>query len=415
MMSERYTYAQQQYQAIGVDTEQAIEKLSRLPVSIHCWQGDDLTGFENRGGTSGGILATGNFPGRATTPEELMQDLDTAFSLIPGKKRLNLHAVYAVTGGQKVDRDALLPEHFQAWVEYARPRGLGLDMNPTYFSHEMVKDGLTLSSPDPEVRRFWIDHTKACRKIAEYFGKELGTPSLVDVWIPDGLKDVPADRMGPRRRLKESLDEIYAQKVDPSCVIDCMEAKLFGIGVESYTVGSHEFYMNYAAKNDLVYLIDNGHFHPTESCADKLSSLLLFSEKVALHLTRGVRWDSDHVIALDDSLKEMCREIVACDALDRVIIGSDYFDASINRVAAWVIGARNIQKALLYALLIPHASLAALQDEGRFTELLAMQEEIKTFPFTDVWAEYCRRMGVPAGPDWMKTIHAYTKEVLSQR
>ena len=265
------------------------------------------------------------------------------------------------------------------------------------------------------MRRFWIDHTKACRKIAEYFGKELGTPSLVDVWIPDGLKDVPADRMGPRKRLKESLDEIYAQKVDPHCVIDCMEAKLFGIGVESYTVGSHEFYMNYAAKNDLVYLIDNGHFHPTESCADKLSSLLLFSDKVALHLTRGVRWDSDHVIALDDSLKEMCREIVACDALDRVIIGSDYFDASINRVAAWVIGARNIQKALLYALLIPHASLAALQDEGRFTELLAMQEEIKTFPFTDVWAEYCRRMKVPAGPDWMKTIHAYTEEVLSKR
>lgn len=414
-MSERYAYAQQQYQAIGVDTEQAIEKLSRLPVSIHCWQGDDLTGFENRGGTSGGILATGNFPGRATTPEQLMQDLDTAFSLIPGKKRLNLHAVYAVTDGKKVDRDQLLPEHFEAWVEYAKARGLGLDMNPTYFSHEKVKDGLTLSSPDPEVRRFWIDHTKACRKIAEYFGKELGTPSLVDVWIPDGLKDVPADRMGPRKRLKESLDEIYAQKVDPHCVIDCMEAKLFGIGVESYTVGSHEFYMNYAAKNDLVYLIDNGHFHPTESCADKLSSLLLFSDKVALHLTRGVRWDSDHVIALDDSLKEMCREIVACDALDRVIIGSDYFDASINRVAAWVIGARNIQKALLYALLIPHASLAALQDEGRFTELLAMQEEIKTFPFTDVWAEYCRRMKVPAGPDWMKTIHAYTEEVLSQR
>lgn len=414
-MSERYTYAQQQYQTVGVDTEQALEKLSQLPVSIHCWQGDDLTGFENRGGTSGGILATGNFPGRASTPEELMQDLDTAFSLIPGKKRLNLHAVYAVTGGQKVDRDALLPEHFQAWVDYAKPRGLGLDMNPTYFSHEMVKDGLTLSSPDPEVRRFWIDHTKACRKIAEYFGRELGTPSLVDVWIPDGLKDVPADRLGPRKRLKESLDEIYAQKVDPSCVIDCMEAKLFGIGVESYTVGSHEFYMNYAAKNDLVYLIDNGHFHPTESCADKLSSLLLFSDKVALHLTRGVRWDSDHVIALDDSLKEMCREIVACDALDRVIIGSDYFDASINRVAAWVIGVRNIQKALLYALLIPHASLAALQDEGRFTELLAMQEEIKTFPFTDVWAEYCRRMGVPAGPDWMKTIHTYTEEVLSKR
>lgn len=414
-MSERYAYAQQQYQTVGVDTEQALEKLSQLPVSIHCWQGDDLTGFENRGGTSGGILATGNFPGRASTPEELMQDLDTAFSLIPGKKRLNLHAVYAVTGGQKVDRDALLPEHFQAWVDYAKPRGLGLDMNPTYFSHEMVKDGLTLSSPDPEVRRFWIDHTKACRKIAEYFGRELGTPSLVDVWIPDGLKDVPADRLGPRKRLKESLDEIYAQKVDPSCVIDCMEAKLFGIGVESYTVGSHEFYMNYAAKNDLVYLIDNGHFHPTESCADKLSSLLLFSDKVALHLTRGVRWDSDHVIALDDSLKEMCREIVACDALDRVIIGSDYFDASINRVAAWVIGARNIQKALLYALLIPHASLAALQDEGRFTELLAMQEEIKTFPFTDVWAEYCRRMGVPAGPDWMKTIHTYTEEVLSKR
>lgn len=414
-MSERYAYAQQQYQTIGVDTEQALEKLSQLPVSIHCWQGDDLTGFENRGGTSGGILATGNFPGRASTPEELMQDLDTAFSLIPGKKRLNLHAVYAVTGGQKVDRDALLPEHFQAWVDYAKARGLGLDMNPTYFSHEMVKDGLTLSSPDPEVRRFWIDHTKACRKIAEYFGRELGTPSLVDVWIPDGLKDVPADRLGPRRRLKESLDEIYAQKVDPHCVIDCMEAKLFGIGVESYTVGSHEFYMNYAAKNDLVYLIDNGHFHPTESCADKLSSLLLFSDKVALHLTRGVRWDSDHVIALDDSLKEMCREIVACDALDRVIIGSDYFDASINRVAAWVIGARNIQKALLYALLIPHTSLAALQDEGCFTELLAMQEEIKTFPFTDVWAEYCRRMKVPAGPDWMKTIHSYTKEVLSQR
>lgn len=414
-MSERYEYAKQKYETVGVDVEQAIEKLAKLPVSIHCWQGDDLTGFENRGGTSGGILATGNYPGKATTPQELMDDLDVALRLIPGKQRVNLHAVYAVTGGKKVDRDKLEPEHFAAWVAYAKARGLGLDMNPTYFSHEKVKDGLTLSSPDPEIRRFWIDHTKACRRVAAYFGKELGTPSLVDVWIPDGLKDVPADRLGPRKRLKESLDEIYADKLDPNCVIDCVEAKLFGIGVEAYTVGSHEFYMNYAAKNGLVYLIDNGHFHPTESCADKLSSLLLFGDKVALHVTRGVRWDSDHVVAFDDGLKEMCREIVACDALDRVIIGLDYFDASINRIAAWVIGARNMQKALLYALLIPHDSLTVLQDEGRFTELLAMQEEIKTFPFTDVWDEYCRRMEVPAGAEWMKEVSAYSKEVLSQR
>ncbi len=415
MTKERYLEAKKVYADLGVDTDEAIQKLSKEKISIHCWQGDDVTGFENFGGASGGIAVTGNYPGRARTPEELMADIDKALSLIPGKNKINLHAIYAITNGEKVERSDIKPEHFTKWVEFAKERGLGLDFNPTLFSHPMVKDGMTLSHPDPEVRKYWIKHCQACRTISEYFGKELGQPCLCNVWIPDGLKDVPADRLGPRMRLKESLDEIFSQKVDSRYVIDTVESKVFGIGVESYTVGSSDFYMNYAAKNNMLCLLDTGHYHPTEVVSDKISSMLVFSEKVALHVSRPVRWDSDHVVVFDDELREIAKEIVRNDALDRVLIALDYFDASINRVAAWVIGTRNMQKALLYAMLMPSEKLKKMQDNANFTELLVMNEEMKTYPFGDVWDYFCETSNVPQKDEWFKTVKEYEDEVLFKR
>lgn len=416
MANERYEYAQKRYAEIGVDTEKAIELISKTKISIHCWQGDDIGGFETiEAGASGGIAATGNYPGKARTPEELMADIDVALKCIPGKNKINLHAIYAITDGEAVSRDKLEPKHFAKWVEFAKERGLGLDFNPTCFSHPMAASGLTLSSPDETVRRFWIDHCKSCRRIAEYFGRELGQTSLLDIWVPDGYKDIPADRIGPRRRLKESLDEIFSEKLDSRYIADAVESKVFGIGVESFTVGSHEFYMNYAAKNNVLCLLDNGHYHPTEVVSDKIPAMLLFADSLALHVTRGVRWDSDHVVIFDDELREIAKEIVRCDALDRVMIGLDYFDASINRVAAWVIGTRNMQKALLCALLIPHDSLRAMQDKEIYTDVLAMGEELKFFPFADVWEEYCTRAGVPARQDWLDQVKKYESDVLSKR
>lgn len=417
MIEKQYELAKEQYAAIGVDTEKAIDALEKVAVSMHCWQGDDVIGFEPKAGAaSGGILTTGNYMGRARTPEELMADIDEALSLIPGKHRINLHANYAIMApGEEVDRDKLEPKHFKKWVEFAKARGLKLDFNPTCFSHPMVKDNLTLSSPDAKVRKFWIDHTVACLKIAEYFATELGGECLVNVWVPDGFKDIPADRLGPRARLKESLDKIFEYKYDRNKVKVCVESKVFGIGVEACTVGSHEFYMNYAAKNDLLCLLDAGHFHPTEVISDKIPSMLLFSDKLALHVSRPIRWDSDHVIRFDDELREIAKEVVRCDALGRVYLALDYFDASINRIAAWVIGMRNMQKALLYALLLPNAELKELQDESRFSELLAKQEEFKTFPYGAVWNYFCKKNNVPVGDAWLAEVKKYESEVLSKR
>ncbi len=412
---DRYTAAVEKYQKFGVDPEKAMAILKDVPISIHCWQGDDVIGFESAGeALSGGIQTTGNYPGRARTPEELMADLDVALKLIPGKKRINLHASYAIFDGNKVDRDALKPEHFKAWVDYAKERGLGLDFNPTFFSHPKAADGLTLSHPNEEIRAFWIRHGIACRRIAAYFAKELGGESLCNVWIPDGYKEIPADRLGPRLRLQDSLDQIFAEKLEG--VVDCVESKVFGIGVEAYTVGSNEFYMAYAAKHEGVYnLLDNGHYHPTEMVSDKIPSLLAFFDRVPLHVTRPMRWDSDHVVLLDDELKEIAKEIVRCDGLNKVMIGLDYFDASINRVAAWVVGTRNMQKALLSALLEPAKRFAAMQNEGNFTRLMAEREAFKIAPFGDIWEAYCESEKVPAGIEWLDTVEKYEKEVLLKR
>lgn len=404
------------YKKYGIDAKKAIEKLSNIPISIHCWQGDDVVGFENADGAlSGGIQTTGNYPGKARTPEELMADFDKAMSLIPGKKRINLHASYAIfEKGEKVDRDKLEPKHFAKWVEFAKERGLGIDFNPTFFSHPLADDSITLSSVDEEKRKFWVEHGKACRRIAAYFAKELGTHCLCNVWIPDGYKDVPADRVGPRMRLKKSLDEIFEEKLDG--VIDCVESKVFGIGLESYTVGSGEFYLSYAASHENVYyLLDNGHFHPMEYCSDKIPSLLCYFDKIPLHVTRGVRWDSDHVVSLDDETKEIAKEIVRNNAEDKVLIGLDFFDASINRIAAWVIGSRNMQKALLYALLMPNARMKSLQDEGKFTELFMLSEEAKTLPFGLVWDEFCRMNNMPSDEKWYDEVKKYEDKVLSKR
>ncbi len=412
---ERLNRAKEQYKAVGTDTEQAMALLKEIPISIHCWQGDDVTGFEKVGGAlTGGIQATGNYPGKARSPEELMADLDEAFSLIPGKKRLNLHASYAIFEGEPADRDALEPKHFKRWVDYAKSRGIGLDFNPTFFSHPKAADGLTLSHPDEEIRAFWVRHGKACRRIAAYFAKELGTDCLCNVWIPDGYKDIPADRLGPRLRLKDSLNQIFEEKLHG--VVDCVESKVFGIGVESYTVGSSEFYLAYAASHPGVYnLLDNGHYHPTEVVSDKIPALLCYFDRLPLHVTRPVRWDSDHVVLLDDELKEIAKEIVRCGGLQKVMIGLDFFDASINRIAAWVVGSRNMQKALLYALLEPAQAFKALQDQGNFTELMIRREELKTFPFGEIWDAYCAEQQVPRGEDWLKEIQRYEKEVLSKR
>ncbi|MBQ7043521.1 MAG: L-rhamnose isomerase [Clostridia bacterium] len=412
----RYEYAKDLYAKIGIDTDKAIEKLMELPISMHCWQGDDVVGFDSKEALSGGIQTTGNYPGKATTPEELMADIDKACSLIPGKKKLNLHASYAIfEDGEFADRDAIEPKHFAKWVEYAKARGMGIDFNPTYFSHPMVKDNLTLSSPDEEVRTFWVNHGKACLKIAEYFANETGVPCVMNIWIPDGYKDIPADRLAPRARFKKSLDEILSVDYDKSKVYITLESKVFGIGLESYTVGSAEFSLSYVNYKGITPLMDNGHYHPTEVVSDKISSLLLFNEKIALHVTRGVRWDSDHVVIFDDETKEIAKEIVAHDALDRVFIATDYFDASINRVAAWVIGIRNVQKAMLNALLTPHAELKALQESANTTKLLVMQEELKNYPLADVWNEYCERCGVPVGESWYEEVEKYEAEVLLER
>lgn len=413
-MSSLYEHAKETYAKIGIDTEEVLKKLAELPISLHCWQGDDVVGFENTGSLSGGIMATGNYPGKAGTPQELMSDIEEVLSLLPGKYKINLHAIYAITDGT-VDRDKLEPKHFEKWVEFAKKNGLGLDINPTLFSHPLAANSLTLSNPDEKIRRFWIDHCKAMRKIGAYFGKELGITCMNNIWIPDGYKEIPADRLGPRQRLKESLDEIFSEKYDKKYLIDTVESKVFGIGLEAYTVGSHEFYLNYAAKNDCLCLLDNGHYHPTEMVSDKIPSMLLFADKLALHVTRPMRWDSDHVVIFDDELKEIAKEIVRCDALDKVMIGLDYFDASINRIAAWVVGARNMRKALLFAMLLPHGELKKYQDSGNFTKMLAMSEEYKFYPYNEVWNEFCKRENVPQGEKWLEETDRYEKEVLSKR
>jgi L-rhamnose isomerase len=413
-IKERYESAREIYKKIGVDTDAAVKALKEIPISMHCWQGDDVAGFEGASSLSGGIQATGNYPGKARNPEELMADIDKALSLIPGLHRVNLHASYAIfEEGEQADRDKLEPKHFKKWVEFAKKRNLGLDFNPTYFSHPKASNA-TLSSEDEEVRRFWIEHGRHCLRIAEYFATELGTPSTMNIWIPDGFKDIPADRTSPRARLKDSLDQILSIPYDKSKVYVAVESKVFGIGVESYTVGSHEFYMNYAAKNDLLCLLDNGHYHPTESVADKISSMLLFSEKVALHVTRSVRWDSDHVVLFDEETKEIAKEIVR-NGSDRVILALDFFDASINRISAWVVGMRNMQKALLNALLMPAEKLAELQKTRQLTELMMLSEELKLYPIGDVWNYFCEINGVPEKEYWFEEVKKYENEILSMR
>jgi len=410
----RYESAKEIYSRYGVDTEAAIKKLSETMISIHCWQGDDVVGFDSPSALSGGIQTTGNYPGKATTPDELMADIDKAFSLVPGKKKLNLHACYAIfEDGEFVDRDKIEPKHFEKWVKFAKERGWALDFNPTIFAHPMVKNDLTLSSPDDKVREFWINHCKQCIKIAEYFADETGVPCVMNIWIPDGYKDIPADRLGPRKRFKEALDEILSVEYDKTKVYITLESKVFGIGLESYTVGSGEFSLSYSNYKGITPLMDNGHYHPTEMVSDKISSLLLFNEKIALHITRPVRWDSDHVILFDDETKEIAKEIVRCDALDRVFIATDYFDASINRISAWVTGLRNLSKALLFALLQPNEKLQALQNEHNTTELQVLQEELKTAPLGDVWEEYLSRQGL--SNSYIDEVKKYEAEVLSKR
>ena len=417
-MNARYESAKAIYASYGVDTEKVIEKLKNIPVSMHCWQGDDVIGFDHDGPLTGGIQTTGNYPGKARTPEELLADMDKAMSLVPGKKKINVHACYAIfEKGEFADRDALEPKHFKKWVDFAKAHGMGIDFNPTFFSHPKVKDGLTLSSPDEETRRFWINHGKACIRISEYFAKETGIPCVMNIWTGDGYKDIPADRMGPRMRYKASIEEILSEPYDFNLVKPCVESKVFGIGVESFTAGSAEFTLSFAAehKDKCLPLMDNGHYHPTEVVSDKIPALLCFFPEIALHITRGVRWDSDHVRLFDDETREMAKEIVRNDALDRVYMALDYFDASINRISAWAVGLRSWQKALLYAMLSPNAALKALQDENKLTELMMMQEEVKTLPFGDVWAEYCERCGVAGDKSWFEEIKKYEADVLSKR
>ena len=413
-----YADAKQRYALLGMDTDAALEKLKTIPVSLHCWQGDDVRGFDTDPSKplTGGIQTTGNYPGRARTPQELMADLEETLKLCPGTKKLNLHASYAIFApGEWVDRDRLEPRHFAPWVEFCKKHGLGADFNPTFFSHPMC-DPLTLSSPNEATRRFWIEHGKACVRISSYLAQELQQVCTMNIWTGDGFKDIPADRLGPRKRYKESIDEILSEPFDFSMVKPCVESKVFGIGVESYTAGSAEFSLSYAAMNRdrCIPLMDNGHYHPTEMVSDKISSLLAFFPEIALHITRPVRWDSDHVVRLDDETRELCTQIVRCGGLEgRVHIALDYFDASINRIAAWAAGYRNVQKALLYALLTP--DWTAVQDAGDFTALLVMQEELKTLPLGEVWAEYCRRSGVPQDGDWLPLVREYEKKTLEAR
>ena len=413
-----YEEAKAKYAAIGVDTDAAIVKLKTVPVSLHCWQGDDVRGFDTDPSNplTGGIQTTGNYPGRARTPEELMSDLDMVLKLCPGTKKMNLHASYAIfEDGEWADRDALEPKHFAKWVQFCKERGLGCDFNPTFFSHPKA-NGLTLSSPDPEIRKFWINHGKACIRISAYLAEELGQPCVMNIWTGDGFKDIPADRLGPRVRYREAIDEILSEPYDFTKVKPCIESKVFGIGVEAYTVGSAEFALSYAAmnKDKCIPLMDNGHYHPTEVVSDKIPALLAFFPEIALHITRPIRWDSDHVVLLDDETKEIAKEIVRCGGLDgRVDIALDYFDASINRISAWTVGFRNVQKALLMALCTP--DLTAMQNDGNWTELMVRQEELKTMPFGEVWEQYCRECGAPADGEWFQTVKQYENQVLSKR
>lgn len=414
-MSMAYEFAKERYKALGIDTDCVIEQLKKVSVSVHCWQGDDVGGFDNDGALSGGIQTTGNYPGKARTPAELMSDIDKAMSLDGGAHKLNLHASYAIfKDGNWADRDALLPCHFADWVAFAKERGLGIDFNPTFFSHPKA-DGLTLSSPDEEIRRFWVKHGQACLRIAEYFAEETGIPCVMNIWIPDGMKDIPADRIGPRARFIQSLDEILGIGYNKDKVYVTLESKVFGIGLESYTVGSAEFALGYALSRGIVPLMDNGHYHPTEMVSDKISSMLLFAPKIALHVTRAVRWDSDHVVRLDDETREIAKEIVASGRIDDIAIALDYFDASINRIAAWTIGMRNFRKALLLAFLTPHEQLKSLQNSGNFTELMMLEEELKSYPWGTVWDEYCRRCGVSADASWFDEVRSYEQQVLAKR
>lgn len=411
----RFESAKKIYQNLGVDVEEALNKLQNIQISIHCWQGDDVLGFDNKEGLSGGIQATGNYLGKARTPEELMADIDKVFTLIPGKHKLNLHASYAIfENGEFVDRDKLEPKHFRKWVEFAKMRKIGLDFNPTFFSHPKAAQ-FTLSSPDEEIRKFWVEHGKACIRISQYFAEELNQPCVMNIWIPDGYKDIPADRMSPRARFKKSLDEILSIDYDKNKVLVCLESKVFGIGMESYTVGSAEFCLSYAAEKGIMPLMDSGHYHPTEVISDKISAMLLFNKNLALHVTRPVRWDSDHVILFDDETKEICKEITRCEDISRIKIATDYFDASINRIAAWVIGVRNLQKALLFGLLQPNRLLKELQEKGKLTELLMLQEEIKAYPFGDIWEEFCRKNNVCGDKKWYEEIEIYEEEILKKR
>ena len=416
-VEQAYKMAKDQYAQIGVDTDKAIEKLATIPISMHCWQGDDVGGFETVGAelTGGGIQATGNYPGKARTIDELRGDVEKALSIIPGRHRFNLHACYLDNGGKYVDRNEIGPEHFQSWIDWAKANELGMDFNPTYFSHDKAADGFTLSHVDKGIRDFWIEHGIACRKIGAEMGKQLGTPTVTNVWIPDGFKDIPVDRYSPRARLTESLDKIFAEEIDPAVHLDAIESKLFGIGAESYTVGSHEYYMGYAVSRQKLYCLDAGHYHPTEMISDKVSSVLQFIPELLLHVSRPVRWDSDHVVILDDELLAIAQQLVRGGQLDRVHIGLDFFDASINRVAAWIIGTRCMIKALMIALLEPTDELRAVEDKQDYTQRLALLEEQKTMPFGAVWNYYCQKQEVPVGRAWVGEIQQYEKDVLSAR
>jgi L-rhamnose isomerase len=411
-----YSAAKERYAALSVDTDAALKRLAGIPISLHCWQGDDVGGFENAGeGLGGGLAVTGNYPGKARTPEELRSDLSQALSLIPGSHRLNLHAFYGEFGGRRVDRTEIQPAHFQGWIDWAKSRGIGMDFNPTFFSHPKAADGFTLAHMDKSIRDFWIEHGKQCRTIGAEIGKALGSPCVTNVWIPDGYKDLTIDRRGPRERLAQSLDAIFAEKLDRRYNLDAVESKLFGIGSESYVVGSHEFYLGYAVRHGTLLCLDAGHFHPTETISDKLSAVFTWLEEILLHVSRGIRWDSDHVVVLTDELEAIAQELVRGDFLSRTHIGLDYFDASINRVAAWVIGTRAMIKALLLALIEPTAKLRDLERAGDFTGRLALLEEAKTMPVGAVWDYYCLEREVPVGLAWLDDVRKYEREVLRKR
>jgi L-rhamnose isomerase len=417
MPSTPYSFARESYAAVGIDTEAVLATLEHTPISLHCWQGDDVGGFEKPNAvlSGGGIQATGNYPGKARTIRELRADFEKALSLIPGKHRINLHACYADLGGRKVERNAYTVEYFQGWINWAKALGLGMDFNPTCFAHSLADSGFTLSHPDAGVRKFWIEHCAASRRIGAAIGKQLGKTCVTNVWIPDGYKDSPADRKAPRERLEKALDAVFAEKLNPKHNLDAVESKLFGIGAESYTVGSHEFYLGYAVKHQKLYCLDAGHYHPTESLADKISSVLQFVPEILLHVSRGVRWDSDHVVLFDDPTRAIMEEVVRGGFLSRTHIGLDYFDASINRVAAWTIGARNALKCLLVALLEPIETLRAAEAAGDHTGRLALMEEAKTLPFAAVWDEHCRRQNVPVGSAWIEEVRTHERKVLNKR